>query len=334
MSRFSEKIKDYSDVVNSENEVLPYVIENLLPEHFLLLLTGRRGRKKSLLSLIMALSIARGINFLGWKTMKSPVLYVDMENSRKLLAKRLRLLVGLGGKVTPIIEGITFLLSEDIGSLNIEKDESALKEDSEGKVLIIDSLAKAHKKEENSNSEMTQVMQRLINLARANYRALILVHNQGKNQDLGARGASAIEDTSDIVVEISTSSDLVNLTCVKHRDAKESDVTRTVRVTFSDNKITVSDAEGEEIVRFIKRLRELPEDSLSSQNRILEALKGRYPHHKILTLLKRGVDSGFLSITRGESNVIRYSLDGCSLCHQRETCMLTPEQRKLCEGFQ
>jgi len=329
-----DKIRSYEELINSNNEPLKYIVERLLPENFLLLIAGRRGKRKSLIALVLALCIATGRRFLNWEVEKTSVLYLDLENSKRLISKRLRLLTGLTGEITPIVRGLEFILQEDIGSFSIEKSEEKLREACVGKVLVIDSLSKVHRQDENSNSAMTYIMQKLVSIARTDCKALVVIHNMGKNNELGARGASSIEDSADVVLEVASNADVVGITCTKHRDANEADLTRNIRFTFTPERISIEDITREELSQFIRKVRALPEDSFSSQNRIVRALRSDYPHNKIYSLLRDATMAGHLTATRVSTNTLKYALKGrCSLCPRQEGCMLTHEQRKLCEAF-
>jgi len=59
-------------------------------------------------------------------------------------------------------------------------------------VVIIDPFIKFHNKDENSAQEMGFILERLRNLIEDYSISLILVHHQGKEENAGARGSSAI----------------------------------------------------------------------------------------------------------------------------------------------
>ena len=302
ITELSEKLKDYYEIIGSEDEELQYVIDQLLPENFLLLISGRRGKKKSIIALFMALCISTGQSFLNWSTTKHSVLYLDLENSIKLIRKRLRKL----GIARP--GDFKFLLRESIASLDIERDEKKIIEVCKDKIVFIDTLSKIHKAQENSNEQMTAVMERLVNLARTVCKGMVIIHHRGKVEDLGARGASSIEDCADVVIGVSTNSDVIDFRCEKHRDGDEGSISKQVKITFTSDKILIEDVTDEELNTFIARLGQLPPDNLSSQGRIIESLEGEYSHYKVLELLKEGTKAGLLTVAKGRNNTYKYSL--------------------------
>jgi RecA-family ATPase len=304
--KLSERLRSYADIVDAEDVETKYVIEKLLPENFILLFVGRRGTKKSLIALRMAIDIAGGNNFLSeeWKTTPSEVIYIDLENSIKLIKKRLNLLSRY------YEHNLKFLLRQDIMTLNIETQLEEMKELVKNKIVFIDTLSKLHRKDENSNTQMTTVMEHLINLAQTEAKALIVVHHKGKAVDLGSRGATAIEDNADVVIEIHSSDNHINFKCTKHRDCKEDDITKLLEINFTDEKIEIKDISDQEFQTFFWKLKdeyEKDKSVFSSQNRIIEAMKQHgYSKEKTIELLKDACDSELLKKTRGENNSTKY----------------------------
>jgi RecA-family ATPase len=303
----SEKLRSFNSIVASEDSEMKYVIDMLLPESCILLVVGRRGKKKSIIAMRMAIDIATGQKFLGWNTTPTETIYVDMENNIRLIKKRLKLM-----SETDNIPKLQFLLRQDILGIDIEdeKQRNELKELVKNKVIVFDTLSKIHKREENSNPHMNIVFGHIIMLAQQHAKAVILLHHEGKGEKLGGRGASAIEDNPDIVIEISSNDNNINFKCTKHRDNKEDDISKLLEVNFTDEKIEIKDISDQEFQTFFWKLKdEYEKDNsvFSSQNRIIETMtKHSYSKEKIIELLKNACNSELLRKTRGENNSTRY----------------------------
>ena len=67
-----------------------WVIEKLLPKQSITLLHGKGGVGKTWLSLLLAKTVSEGDYFMGLRTEKTPVYYIDFENSLSVLIERIR----------------------------------------------------------------------------------------------------------------------------------------------------------------------------------------------------------------------------------------------------
>lgn len=300
-------IKSYNDITASTDIEVKYVIDRLLPEHCILMIAGRRGQKKSIIAMRMAIDIATGQKFLDWNTAKAEVIYIDMENNIRLIKKRLRLM----SKNNANIPNLKFILRQNILiDIENEKQRNELKEIVKDKIIIFDTLSKIHKKDENNTSQMTVVMGHLIDIAQASAKAIILLHHKGKNPELGGRGSSVIEDNPDIVIEAIANEQQLNFKCTKHRDGKESDFTKVLEIAFSDTEIKIEDATQKELNIFFECLIKLhKEDSsvFSSQTKLIDILqKHSYSKDKSIEILKDCIDYGLIGRRKGENNSTVY----------------------------
>jgi hypothetical protein len=306
--KLSEKLRSHHNIVTAVDAEMKYVIDKLLPESCILELIGRRGKKKSIIAMRMAIDIATGSYFLlpEWKATPHQVIYADMENPIQLIKKRLKLM-----SENDNIPNLSFLLRQDIMSIDIEKEEhmTELAELVKDKVIVFDTLSKIHKRDENSNPHMNIVFGHLLTLARQHAKAIILLHHQGKGENLGGRGASAIEDNPDIVIEISSDDNFVNHKCTKHRDGRESDYTKLLSIEFTE-RIKITDITQEEFNIFYDYLRdEYKQDNsiFETQSKIIEAMaKHGYSKEKTTELLSETCDYGLLGWTKGENNSKKY----------------------------
>jgi len=87
-----EYVKTFSlnELMKIAAEEVEYIVENLVPARSLIIIGGKPESFKSIFSLILGVCVARGTNFLKFKTKKSRVLYVDAENGEKIISQRLK----------------------------------------------------------------------------------------------------------------------------------------------------------------------------------------------------------------------------------------------------
>ena len=127
-----------SDLQDLEIPPLEFVVENFLPLG-LMLLGAPPKSYKSYMCLDMALSICQGLDFLGFKTQKHGVLYLDLESTKRRPKTRIEQI--LKGKKAPNNLYIA-TESEILGKGFEEQIESAIKEHPDIKVVIVDVFKK------------------------------------------------------------------------------------------------------------------------------------------------------------------------------------------------
>ena len=92
------------------------------------------------------------------------------------------------------------LLNDDHGLGEIGKVIEAKRPE----VLILDPFVRFHNLEENSSTEMTEVLRRIRQLIDTHGISVILIHHTGKNEAAAARGSSAIMGEYDSAIHISS----------------------------------------------------------------------------------------------------------------------------------
>ncbi len=88
------KIFTLEELLSMETEDVDYIVENLIPRNSLIIIGGKPESFKSIFSLLLAVSCARGENFLKFQTKKVSVFYVDAENGDKIISQRLKYFFG------------------------------------------------------------------------------------------------------------------------------------------------------------------------------------------------------------------------------------------------
>ncbi len=171
---------------------MEWLIEGIIPKGAVSLLFGRGGIGKTTLALQICDAIASGGSFLGIPAEKTPVIYVDYENSLAILVDRLK---KVGG------EQILFWTADD-SPAQLDKDPQAyvnLLKNHSNALLIFDTLRSAQTGDENESRSMALVMQTLRQL-RDQGATIILLHHTRKGSDSTYKGSTAIFDLVDHVM--------------------------------------------------------------------------------------------------------------------------------------
>jgi hypothetical protein len=208
------------------------VIEGFLRIGEKLGITAGTKRFKTWLLLYIAYCVANGIDFLGFKTKQSKVVFFDLELSRSGLKRRLNRIqkaVGVGDfenlKVCSL-RGKASLFCNNFWRIKTRIMEMG------AKVVIIDPVYKfLLGKEENSNGVVADVLERLTVFCMEAEVALIYVHHHSKGNQSGkesmdrSSGAGAWSRDPDAVLDL-----------VEHKDSTQEARILIAEVTVRDFK--------------------------------------------------------------------------------------------------
>ena len=170
---------------------IDFIHDPLIPEASIVLLCGDAGIGKSYISLFLGSIIADGSEFLGSKTKKKNVLFVDLESSLPLLNTRVQSIGIKSENIFFYTEGLNFLLKEDIAEL---KNEILYRD---AGFCVIDSLMDVIPGiNENDSGAMNQIFSALRSLVKQTGCSFLIIHHVNKaNGDY--RGSSAIKGAID-----------------------------------------------------------------------------------------------------------------------------------------
>jgi hypothetical protein len=198
------------------------LVGNLLFRNTLAMLYGPSGVGKTFVSLDIALSVAHGVPWFDHATGGGRVVYVVGEGAHGM-GKRVRAwrqVRGVTGERWPIhwlSMGLN-LASDDAVDWFAGKLRRA-----RPSLVVIDTLARCMVGlDENSNSHMSRVADRLDRLRRAARSCVLLDHHTGKDPSAGARGGSALKAAIDTEIELTGDTDRLVLANTKQRNAAES----------------------------------------------------------------------------------------------------------------
>jgi hypothetical protein len=88
--------------------------------------------------------------------------------------------------------------------------------------------------EENSNTEMGVLVERVEALRRASGACILTIHHTGRSGE-HMRGAIAIDGAATTTIKVEKDEDVINLTCTKQKDAPEFDAFRLRLVQYEDS---------------------------------------------------------------------------------------------------
>ena len=224
------KIYDTRKWVMEKPPEIKWLIERLLPEDEVLLISGETGVGKSLLRTQLAILFAKGGGeFLGYKVAGAPTLVVQHENSVTGEWRRIHKLAQSIG----IYDKKRFLLNQAMYSIPSAKEAKRLENTvkaSGAKVIIYDCLSTLHTSNENSASEMRQVCEALKRIDRECNTSSIIIHHFRKPSDgkdssgdkAESRGSSGISDFAGSIITVRKASNgLIKIKVEKTRDSDE-----------------------------------------------------------------------------------------------------------------
>jgi hypothetical protein len=214
------------EVRSSRDVFLPrppieYLVKNLITTSSVNIFFGKEASKKTYSLLTLAFCMVNGFDWLHFKTVKSPVLFVNEETGGAALLDRIeQVRKGLncykdnGNEInyTPLI-GLKLDKKDDISE--IESLVSKLG----SKLIIFDALADIMSGDENSKKDVQPIMSSLRKIADTTNSAVILIHHTNKGGDI-IRGSSAIGASADLIVKVTSSSNIVNYEITKNRNGE------------------------------------------------------------------------------------------------------------------
>ena len=172
--------------------------ESFVAKGDLVLAAGVPKLGKSWLTMGLAVAVANGYgSYLNHATEQGRVLYFDEENPGDVVYERIMQRLGHRN-----LESLRYIWS---GGLRLDIHPELLVQEVvlyRPSLIVIDSLARVHSKDENSFSEMSEILNGVLKpLARENGAAVVLIHHHDK-QGHGPRGSSDIEAAVDCVINM------------------------------------------------------------------------------------------------------------------------------------
>ncbi len=192
------------------------IFGGILPREGGMILAGRSGVGKSIVSIEMALDLAFGNPIFGCFGVPSPqrILVIQTENNEAIVHQRLTAMAKVKGNPGEAIHFRRSMERMDLADERTRQEIGTLIRKAKASVLILDPLSQFHRGNENDNNFMRYILDQVTVVSREAHCASIVVHHFGKPKE-GAdrddtrsqiRGASGILDWADTVVSITPKS--------------------------------------------------------------------------------------------------------------------------------
>lgn len=180
------------------------------------------GLGKSLLGLDICVGLTVRGEIFGEPVEPATVLYIDRENSKRGLSKRLRAM-GLSQADAKVLgERMHYSLLGALSPLDTLKGGAELAdlvERTGAQFVVIDTLSKVIAGEENANDTWNGVHSNTLVYLKAQGITVLQIDHTGKDQEKGQRGGSAKQNNADVIWKLAqVKGDLFSLTCEKDRD--------------------------------------------------------------------------------------------------------------------
>jgi len=187
------------DIIDSDIEEKPFIIDKLIPERAITAITADSGKGKSLLALVIAKAVAKGEKLFGeFEVKQSKVIIVDLEMDKDLIQGRYKAVIKEKGLP------IDYIYEQPI-SIDNEKDFMQLIELAKNyKVIIFDTLTNLHNKNENSSDEMKIVNKLMLKLINETGITIIYLHHHRKRQQGEFYSQSSSRGSTEIIAKVAS----------------------------------------------------------------------------------------------------------------------------------
>jgi KaiC/GvpD/RAD55 family RecA-like ATPase len=193
-------VESFADLVAQDFPLQKFLVDGLIPAGQLVMLGGRGKAGKSWLVLQLVAAVDQGLPFLGKTTTRGKVLYLALEDGRRRLNQRPKI---LKWQPSPAVD-IAFKIDKfDAGGQGLAHIRQAIAEKGYD-LVVVDTLVKtlSGSADENNNTYMAAICNDLADMAHDSGAAILIVHHTSKqlveNPFDALRGASAIRDAYDL----------------------------------------------------------------------------------------------------------------------------------------
>lgn len=219
-----EEIPDVSTLTAAP---ITWAVRDIIPAAAITLIAGEQASYKTWLALVLVRGVSSGGQFLGLPCVASDVLYLDRENPLAVVQERLATLDLQTGERLKVWGGWCSEQPPGIGDfrlLELARERKPL--------LIFDSFIRFHGADENSATEMAEVMGHLRQLANLGA-TVVALHHKPKAEGTRYRGSSDIAGGVDVALSITRDrqAGIVRLECFKSRYREEFSLTLRPEIT-------------------------------------------------------------------------------------------------------
>lgn len=196
-------------------------IPHILPETGIAAVFGESGAGKSFLTLDMAMAIASGSNWFGYKVKKCPVVYCALEGEagiKNRVKAHHEMHGNAGGEMHYLLQPFDLKNTQCVDELVQE----ICRRDAQGGVIFLDTLNRAvPDSDENSSKDMGLIIAAAKRLQSEVNGLVVLVHHTGKDASRGLRGHSSLHAALDSAIEVKKSGGLREWNVYKSKDGED-----------------------------------------------------------------------------------------------------------------
>lgn len=247
-------------------------LKGVLPYEGLAALYGPSASGKSFLAMDMCVALAEGNKWFGIRTTKSTVVYVALEGESGF-KNRVAAWEVENGRPLPTD---MFMVMQPFHIINPQDLDDLVAAVPNDAVVVVDTLNRAAPtSDENSSSEMGEILQSCKRLQVLIGGLVVLVHHTGKDTTKGARGHSSFFAALDGAIEVERSNDKRSWSIAKAKDGQDGK-----NFPFELKLHTLgTDADGDDITsctieRGLPNIFVKPQPKGAKQQTALKALKG------------------------------------------------------------
>lgn len=197
-------VYDVADIETSTPPAPKFVVERVIPEKAVTLLTGHGGSGKSSLALALGAHVAAGSDFAGLAVRKARVVFVSLEDGVDVVKHRLRRIVDAYGlPVAAIKDRFTIADGTEAGALMYEFShlgnrqleptdayEQLLRMSAHADLVIVDNASDGLDANENERRLVRTFMRALVALVKPRGGAVLLLAHLPKDAAKGGKGES------------------------------------------------------------------------------------------------------------------------------------------------
>lgn len=236
------QLKGIKDIFKPR-EKRKYIIDQMIQEGTLNLWVGKFGSKKTYSAIVASVSVATGNDFIGLKTTKSPILFIDEESGDYLLSERFQKIIGDDyNEDLPVnymsLSGFNFHANTE--------DPQKLKEiilQTNAKLVFIDTLAAIMSGgNENEVSTIQPIFKELRKICEETNCAIVVLHHTNKQNEY--RGSTAIAGAIDTMVKIESefTNNFIKFKSEKVREGIH--FTFNAEIHFDENEVWMEESES------------------------------------------------------------------------------------------
>ncbi len=188
----------------------PFIVDPFMRERSIGMIYSQTGGGKTLFTLSLCMHISKGLPFLGWKTEKKKVLYIDSEMEMDDVLN-LRDWVCFGNSLeledTIRVMNRASCPEQFVNTNSLQWQERIMEEAEKYDVVVVDNLSTCFgtKGGDENKSEYWEPLKDFFFSLRFGGKSVIYVHHAGKGGD--QRGTSARKDAADYVIRLQKQED-------------------------------------------------------------------------------------------------------------------------------